>query len=123
MKLHLADTRNRYSLTGHGPGYIAVNGIRYEYALVVTPDALPLPWPVTSISGISPEAISPLLVTQPEIIIIGTGLNQVFPEPACLRPLYEARIGLEIMTTAAACRTHNVLLGEGRRVLAAMILP
>jgi uncharacterized protein len=40
-----------------------------------------------------------------------------------LRPLIEAGVGLETMNTPAACRTYNILMGEGRRVLAAMFLP
>lgn len=123
MKLHLADTRNRYTLTGYGSGYLSVNGNRYETALLVTPDALPQPWPVTLATGLSAEAVARILSTAPEIIIIGTGPEQVFPPPAQLRPLIEARVGLEIMNTPAACRTYNVLMGEGRRVTAAICLP
>lgn len=123
MKLHLADTRNRHTLTGYGAGYLAVNGTRYEHALIVTPDAAPQHWPVTSASDMTAESAALLLAGAPEIIIIGTGPTQIFPDPARLRPLIEARVGLEIMNTPAACRTYNVLLGEGRRVLAAMCLP
>jgi uncharacterized protein len=123
MKLHLADTRSRNTLTGYGPGYLAVNGIRYDSALIITPDALPQPWPVTRAADLGPEAVAQILSTAPEIILIGTGPAQVFPSPAQLRPLIEARVGLEIMNTPAACRTYNVLMGEGRRVTAAMCLP
>jgi uncharacterized protein len=123
MKLHLADTRNRYTLTGYGTGYLAVNGSRYEHALIVTPDAEPQPWPVTAVATMTTENTGLLLANAPEIIIIGTGPTQVFPEPAQLRTLLEARVGLEIMNTPAACRTYNVLMGEGRRVLAAICLP
>lgn len=123
MKLHLADTRNGYTLTGYGTGYLAVNGTRYEHALIVTPDAGPRPWPVTSAAAITAETAGLLLAGTPEIIIIGTGPTQVFPGPERLRVLIEARVGLEIMNTPAACRTYNVLMGEGRRVLAAMCLP
>jgi uncharacterized protein len=123
MKLHLADTRNRNTLTGYGSGYLAVNGNRHETALIVTPDAPPQPWPVGSAADISAEAARLLLSSDPEIIILGTGAVQVFPSPEQLRPLIEARIGLEIMNTPAACRTYNVLMGEGRRVTAAICLP
>ncbi len=123
MKLHLADTRNRYTLTGYGNGYLTVNGNRYETALIVTPDAPPQPWPVTLAADLSAEAAARILSTIPEIIIIGTGPEQVFPSPAQLQPLIEARVGFEIMNTPAACRTYNVLMGEGRRVTAAICLP
>lgn len=123
MKLHLANPRNGNALTGYGAGFLAVNGIRYEHALVVTPDAAPARWPVDSANALTAEAAALLLAGSPEIIIIGTGPAQIFPEPARLRPLIEARIGVEIMNTPAACRTYNVLMGEGRRVLAAICLP
>jgi uncharacterized protein len=123
MKLHLANPRNGYTLTGYGAGFLAVNGIRYEHALVVTPEAAPQRWLVESASVFTAEAAGLLLAGSPEIVIIGTGPTQIFPEPARLRPLIDARIGVEIMNTPAACRTYNVLMGEGRRVLAAICLP
>lgn len=123
MKLHLANPRNGYTLTGYGTGFLAVNGTRYEHALVVTPDGEPEKWPVGSADALTAEAAALLLAKSPEIIIIGTGPAQVFPAPERLRPLLEARIGVEIMSTPAACRTYNVLMGEGRRVLAAICLP
>ena len=123
MKLHLANPRNGYTLTGYGTGFLAVNGTRYDHALVVTPDTPPERWSVVSVSILTAEAAGLLLTGSPEIVIIGTGPTQIFPEPSRLRPLIEARIGVEIMNTPAACRTYNVLMGEGRRVLAAICLP
>lgn len=123
MKLHLANIRNGYTLTGYGAGYLSVNGARYEHPLIVTPDAPPLPWPVTTVAEMDAQAAGLLLAGSPDIVIIGTGPTQIFPPPVQLRPLFNARIGLEIMNTPAACRTFNVLVGEGRRVLAALFLP
>ena len=123
MKLHLANPSNSYTLTGYGTGYLAVNGIRYEHPLIVTPDAPPVTWLVATISSLSAETTGLLLAESAEIVIIGTGQTQIFPDPARLRPLIDAKIGLEIMNTPAACRTYNVLVGEGRRVLAAIFLP
>lgn len=123
MKLHLANPRNGFTLTGYGAGFLAVNGVRYEHALVVTPDSDPERWAVESVAGLTAEAAGLLLAGSPEIVIIGTGPAQIFPEPARLRPLIDARIGVEIMNTPAACRTYNVLMGEGRRILAAICLP
>ena len=122
MKLHLANPRNGYTLTGYGSGYLSVNGTRYEYPLIVTPDAPPQPWAVAVVPDIGAATASLLLAGSPDIVIIGTGQTQTFPSPARLRPLIEAGIGLEIMNTPAACRTFNILVGEGRNVLAALIL-
>jgi len=123
MKLHLANPRNGYTLTGYGVGFLAVNGTRYDHALVVTPESPPIRWSVDAASALTAEAAGLLLASAPEIVIIGTGSTQIFPGPAQLRPLIEAGIGVEIMNTPAACRTYNVLMGEGRRVLAAICLP
>ena len=123
MKLHLADTRNRYSVTGYGPGYLAVNGIRYEQALIVSPDEEPRHWPVANLPALTAAATQSLLRGTPEIVILGTGPTQQFADPVRIRPLIEAGIGLEMMSTPAACRTYNILMGEGRRVVAAMFLP
>ena len=54
--------------------------------------------------------------------IIGTGSTFTFPEPQLLAPLRNAGIGVEVMDTPAACRTYNILLGEGRNVVAALIV-
>ena len=123
MKLHLADSKNRYTVTGYGAGYLAVNTIRYELPLVITPDQAPETWPVMQFDAIDAAAMAALLEKHPEIIVLGTGATQHFAAPAVLRPLIEAGIGLETMNTPAACRTYNILMGEGRRVVAAMLLP
>jgi uncharacterized protein len=123
MKLHLADSKNRYAVTGYGAGYLAVNAIRHESPLVITPDQAPERWAVPQFDALDAAAMAALLEKRPEIIVLGTGTTQRFAAPAVLRPLIEAGIGLETMNTPAACRTYNILMGEGRRVLAAMFLP
>ena len=63
-----------------------------------------------------------LLAHTPEIVILGTGATQRFPHPRLLRALHEAHVGVETMATIAACRTFNILSGEGRRAIAALII-
>ncbi len=123
MKLHLAQSKNRNSFTGYGAGYVTVNGIAYRAPLVVTPETIVADWPVADLAALTADALRGLLALAPEIIILGTGALQRFPDPALLRPLYEAHMGLEIMATPAACRTYNILMAEERRVLAALWLP
>lgn len=123
MKLHLASPKGINIFTGYGAGYVAVNGITHHAPLLVMPDHLAPHWPVAGLSMLTAEVVSKLLEHTPEIIILGTGVSQQFPDPATLQPLHAARIGLEIMDTPAACRTYNILVAEERRVLAAMWLP
>lgn len=123
MKLHLADAKDRTSITGYGAGYVSVNGVACRTPCLVTPDRPVQPWPVASFDTLTVDAVQALLQEGPEIVIFGTGPTQRFPSPELLRPLIEARVGLEIMATPAACRTYNILMNEARRVLAAMWLP
>ena len=57
-----------------------------------------------------------------EVLLFGTARLQRFPHPSLLQPLMLARIGVEVMDTAAACRTYNILMAEGRKVAAALLL-
>ena len=63
-----------------------------------------------------------VLALEPELVVFGSGERLRFAAPALLRGLIERRIGVETMDTAAACRTFNVLAGEGRCVVAALLL-
>lgn len=79
-------------------------------------------WPVTSVEQITEQHLEKVLELQPDVVLIGTGANQVFLEPAEMMFFYSRNIGFEVMTTDAACRTFNVLVSESRNV-AAMLIP
>lgn len=123
MKLHLTNTRNSHSFTAYGPGYLAVNGIRHEHSLLVFPDIPPEEWPVTAFAALTAAHAANLLAHKPEIVIFGTGSQQLMPGEELLRVFAGSGIGFEVMATAAGCRTFNILAAEGRRVLGAMLLP
>ena len=74
------------------------------------------------IAAIGSRGFEPVLGLGPELVLLGTGSRQQFPDPRVLRILYEQRIGVEIMDTSAACRTFNVLVAESRAVAAALIV-
>jgi uncharacterized protein len=80
------------------------------------------PWSAASFEAMSAADFDALLADTPEVVIFGSGLRLRFPQPALLRGLIERRIGVETMDTAAACRTYNVLVSEGRTVVAALLL-
>ena len=71
---------------------------------------------------LAPEHFAELAEQAPEIVILGTGARQQFPAPALLRPLLERGIGVEVMDTGAACRTYNIVVAEGRQVIAALLM-
>ena len=67
-------------------------------------------------------ALGAVLDLGPEILVLGTGERQVFPEPQVIVALAARGIGLEVMDNGAACRTYNILLAEGRKVALALIM-
>jgi uncharacterized protein len=81
-----------------------------------------LEWAVKSFDELSPADFSQMAALKPELIIIGTGKRQRFPKPELLKTLIEVKIGFEVMDSQAACRTYNILVGEGRQVLLALIV-
>lgn len=122
MKLHLASGGGKNHFTGHGAGYVTVNLQRYENSLVITPDEVHDSWRVDTFDALDAAHMAFLLSLKPEIVILGTGATQRFPAPALLRGFAAAQIGVEVMATPAACRTYNILLAEGRAVLAAVLV-
>ena len=79
-------------------------------------------WLPQSISEYSPDHFLALAEDQPEIILLGTGQHLRFPPQDCLAVLQQQNLGYEVMDTAAACRTFNVLAAEGRDVILAMLM-
>ena len=121
MKMHLSRSADSYQITGYGPGHLLINGIRHETSLIVFPDEVVAGW-VASFAALSARDFEPLLIRAPEIVLLGSGARLRFPSPALYAGLLKARIGVEVMDTAAACRTYNILAAEGRRVAAALVL-
>ncbi len=121
MKLHLEQHGVQNTVTGYGDGYIEINRQRYEVSLVLLPDRIAPDWVCGGFAALTEADLRRLLDFRPELVLLGTGARQRFPQPALLRPLIEARIGFEVMDLQAACRTYNILMGEGRRVAAALL--
>lgn len=106
----------------YGDGYIVVNDDTVETSAVLTPDSLDTNWPPQAFDDLETGHLEALLDKQPDMILLGTGNSQHFPEPELLAPLYRAGIGVEVMDTGAACRTFNIIMSEGRRVVAALLM-
>ena len=123
VKFEREQPDGKNTFTGYGEGYVEVNRARHGASLVVSGERLVTDWPVTRVDQLSPDHMAAILDLKPEIVLLGTGATFRFPEPARLAPLYKAGIGVEVMDTPAACRTYNILLGEGRNVVAALIVP
>lgn len=91
-------------------------------SFVIAPHSLQRDWPPQSYDELRPEHFAPLLDLEPELVLVGTGETFRYPAPALLAALTGRGIGVEVMDTGAACRTYNVLAGEGRQVVAAILL-
>jgi uncharacterized protein len=122
VKFHLQTPVGNNLFTGHGAGYVAVNGTRFTKSLLVTPERLIEDWPATDFNSLSADHFAQFLALKPDIVLLGTGATLRFPRPQLTQSLHAARIGLEVMDNPAVCRTYNILLAEGRNVIAAVLL-
>lgn len=122
MKLHLSQHEGQYAITAYDADCVHINHQPYRHSLIVMPDHAPQAWPIQQIAQLQTQHLAALLALKPEIVLLGCGEQHQLIHPQLAAPLYQAQLALECMTTAAACRTYNILMAEGRRVLAALLL-
>ncbi len=104
-----------------GPAGIQVGDSVFTGPLILGAQELIDDWPPATLDSLAPEHLQPILDLSPEVVLLGTGPEQGFLHPSRLAPFYRAGVGIEVMTTEAACRTFNVLVMEERRVVAALL--
>lgn len=144
MKLHSDRNPSLNTVTAYGPGFIDINDVRFETAIAFGPTGDIRRWPARAPSDISTDlllqacAMTPkqqdpmafldanddhpvLDPNRPEILLVGTGNQQILLNPDVLRPLLRAGVGVECMSTQAAARTYNILMAEGRQVIVALL--
>lgn len=122
MKFTLDNPSADYVFGDYGDGKLKVNETPYDSSLVIFPDALHTDWPVTSVDDLEVRHFEEIIARSPDIVLLGTGSLQKFPTVDLRRSLVQAKLNLEVMDTAAACRTYNLLVAEGRDVAAAVII-
>jgi uncharacterized protein len=105
------------------PGRLRIREVWLRGHVIVAADRIIPDWTVAAPDRIDAAALAPAIALAPEIILLGTGSDIVLPDVELMERLASESIGLEIMSTAAACRTYNVLVHEGRRVVAALFNP
>ena len=115
----LAGSLTVRSVTATG---IRVNNDIHESSIALTPDTLLGEWHDTPIAELTETHFARVLETNPEIVLLGTGASNIFPPRELTFAFARRNIGLEVMDTAAAARTFNVLANEGRRVAAVLCL-
>lgn len=122
MKLQLAQTDGQNVVTAYGDSHVSVNAVRHTSNLIVLPDRLVPAWTSATFETLTCVDFELLAALDTEIILLGTGRQLRFPRPELMLSLVHAQKGLEVMDLPAACRTYNVLVSEGRRVAAALLL-
>ncbi|WP_144154630.1 Mth938-like domain-containing protein [Paraburkholderia sp. BCC1885] len=122
MKLHQDSSGALNTVTGYGAGYVEINLQRHAGSILVMPEAPVIAWPVTSFETLAAEHFAMLIEMRPEVVVFGSGERLRFPHPRLTAALAAQRIGVETMDFKAACRTYNILMAEGRKVAAALLI-
>ena len=122
MKLHSSSTQQYQTVTGYFEGGVEINAAPFDYSLTVMPEVPPRPWPVGAFEDLTEAHFEAIAAESPDVVILGTGARQRFVHPRLLASLSARRIGVECMDNQAACRTYNILMGEGRKVILALII-
>ena len=119
MKLHADGGATR--ITSYGEGYFAIGERIVRHGIIISANGTVTPWPPVVPDDLEEGHLRQIIAYEPEVALLGTGVGQAFPAPELLRPFAESGLGVEVMDTAAACRTFNVLAAEGREVVAGLL--
>jgi uncharacterized protein len=122
MKFTLDRPATRHVVRGYSPGALRIGEQEYSRSVIVSAQTLITDWRPQRMAELTAADLEPVLGLRPEVLLLGSGERQVFPPHDLLAQLYAARVGFEVMDTGAACRTYNVLVGEGREVAAALFI-
>ena len=106
----------------YGADFIVVGEREIRASCIVSPGRID-DWTPRSVDEMTPESLQTLFALEPEVVVLSTGATQKFPRAALRAEFATRKTGLEVMEIGAACRTYNVLVGEERRVVAAVLLP
>jgi uncharacterized protein len=122
MQISLENPDYRYICRGLSPTGVLVNNQELQSSFILAPNQLIENWSLKSMTELSLDDWQHVLALKPSLFILGTGLNQIFPEPMHLAFFLQQGIGFEVMNNSAAARTFNILANEGRNVVAGFIV-
>jgi uncharacterized protein len=108
-------------IRSYAPGELRIGEASYTRSCLIAARSV-TDWPPQSMDELQPEHLDAVLALQPEVVILGTGATQQFPAATLMSRVLSRGVGLEVMDTAAACRTFNILLSEDRKAIAALML-
>ncbi|HEY3301443.1 MAG TPA: Mth938-like domain-containing protein [Methylophilaceae bacterium] len=122
MKLHLTQAEGNQLITAYERGTVSINHQRYQHSVMVLPTEVITDWQMSRFDDLNADDFVRISSYQPEVVLLGTGETHRFIHPKLTVALTNKGIPVECMTTDAACRTYNILMSEGRKVLAALIV-
>ncbi|MCG8466468.1 MAG: Mth938-like domain-containing protein [Xanthomonadales bacterium] len=123
MPLNLETYGDQQFIRSVQDDHIIVGETTLSTSFILTPESLFPEWEVQQASDLSEALMAPLLEHDPELVVLGTGSRQIFPDTQLLLPFLRQGVGVEVMSTDAACRTFNICVHENRRVVAGIIFP
>ena len=112
----------RLTIRGVSSGAIRINDESHSESVALTPEKILGRWPAAPVPELVEEDFADIFATSPEVVLLGTGSRIVFPPRELTFAFARKGVGFEVMDTAAAARTFNVLATEGRRVVAVLYL-
>lgn len=122
MKLHLTQTEDKNLITAFSDDAIKIHHQEYHHSLIVSPNTILIEPTLSDLASLNEGIFKKILEHQPELVLLGTGKQHRFLHPRNHALLTEKSIPLECMSTAAACRTYNILMSEDRSVMAILLL-
>ena len=145
MKLHTDTNAALNTVTGYGNGFVEINKVSFNHAIAFGPEGPVQRWHAENpddistalllqAAGLTLKPVDPMAFLEsdappqaevegvrPEVLLVGTGSRQRMLDHKIISPLLRAGVGVECMTTEAAARTYNILMAEGRQVIAALL--
>jgi uncharacterized protein len=122
MKLTDDRTAGINLVRSYAPGAVRIGETALHRSCLVKADRLVPDWRPQTIGDLRLEDLDAVFALEPEIVVIGSGNRQRFPDTALIAAVLSRGIGCEVMDTGAACRTYNVLASEDRKVVAALFV-
>lgn len=120
--LDIDENKSQFLIRAYQPGTLKINDKTFNQSLIITPSKLIENWSPQMVTEITTHSFDLIMELKPDILLIGTGAKQVFIASELYGSLINQGIGVEIMSTQAACRTFNALSSENRNVAAALII-
>ena len=121
MELHRSDTSGLNLVMPCDTGEFLVNDVLYTQSIIVTAENVYTDWKAQTVADLTTSDFEMLAEFDAEIVILGTGKTLIFPDQRLFEPLRNQKCGYDVMNSRSACTTFNVLIGDDRKVIVALL--